>query len=383
MFKKTIKWNKVYVLDLKIIILKGVSCSGKSTLAKKLKKEYNAEILSSDEIKIEIGFTDIKNEPIVFSEIEKRATALLKKKVSVIIDTTNLSRKKTSRWVCLAKKHNAKTICVFINPSDEQLYKNMLARQNFEWKHYHIKKIQRIITGMKDKMTVPTLCDEFDEIILINNEDKSKSKFYNKIFMDNLDLVINKPSEFLKILNDRGLLEEMIPELYRCVGLEQKNRNHTLTVYDHIVKSADNVPIKELKYVMAMMLHDIGKGYPGVKSRIGKFIEPYGKYQKGQIVKLEVLSDGYKVFKDIVPKQYINSDEENHFLDHEHYSAQLTYNILDRLGFNFSFIVEVASLVQYHMYLPYGNENSTKHKKMVEKIHSDLLIIRQADLLGK
>ena len=46
--------------EQKVFIMKGISCSGKSTYAQKLSQDENAIIISSDEIGIELG---LENEP--------------------------------------------------------------------------------------------------------------------------------------------------------------------------------------------------------------------------------------------------------------------------------------------------------------------------------
>ena len=57
-----------------LIMLIGLPSSGKSTLAEKLSKEYNAQILSSDQIRIDLynNINDQEHNDEVFKELHKR-----------------------------------------------------------------------------------------------------------------------------------------------------------------------------------------------------------------------------------------------------------------------------------------------------------------------
>ena len=121
----------------KVFIMKGILCSGKSTYAKELSSQYNAYIVSSDETGKSLGYINTPNDQEVFNIMEEKVCSLLQNNKNVIIDSTNLTTKKTDKWVNISKKYNAQSICVFVNPNEEQWQLQMQKnRINLEKLHY-------------------------------------------------------------------------------------------------------------------------------------------------------------------------------------------------------------------------------------------------------
>lgn len=369
--------------EQKVFIMKGISCSGKSTYAQKLSQDENAIIISSDEIGIELGLENEPNPPEVFNIMEQRASEYLRKGFNIILDSTNLTKKKTNRWVQLARRFKAKAICVFVNIDDEQLNKQMKERINTRWKTKSMKDMENIKFRMKTILQVPTLCDGFDDIILVQYHDKLLSPDWHTYYNKNMEIFLQKPSQFMWDLYDFGKMEKFIPELIPCIGFRQENTHHNLTLFEHMVKAADSLEIKTPEFIWTMCLHDIGKTYPGIKSHIARFKEPYLSFKKGTPYRIEIQNGKYLIHDKEIPKELIITDGQFHYYGHENLSAQMAYRILDRLGFSKEFIVRVCSYIQYHMTLPYGQEPSAKMIKNLYPIYEDLLIIRNADLNGK
>lgn len=60
------------------------------------------------------------------------------------------------------------------------------------------------------------------------------------------------------LLSYPDVLGAVIPEIMPCVGFDQKNHHHCYDVWEHIVRSVENVPpAPALRW--AMLLHDMGK----------------------------------------------------------------------------------------------------------------------------
>ncbi len=68
------------------------------------------------------------------------------------------------------------------------------------------------------------------------------------------------PQPSIKIIGwqEAGLLKRFIPSLDKCVGISQDTKFHVDDVFQHCIKTCDNVPpILSLRW--AGLLHDIGK----------------------------------------------------------------------------------------------------------------------------
>ncbi len=71
------------------------------------------------------------------------------------------------------------------------------------------------------------------------------------------------PSRGLRLLQQTGLLDILLPELSTCVGVEQKGR-HELDVFDHNLAACDAAAPENLPVRAAALFHDIAK--PRVKA---------------------------------------------------------------------------------------------------------------------
>lgn len=71
-------------------------------------------------------------------------------------------------------------------------------------------------------------------------------------------LLSKKPSYGIRLMNDLGVLDTILPELKATVGFNQQNPHHDKNVFDHTLCVLDNVSaILEIR--LAALFHDIGK----------------------------------------------------------------------------------------------------------------------------
>lgn len=110
-----------------------------------------------------------------------------------------------------------------------------------------------------------------------------------------------------------GQYEEvpLLPELRHLAGLPQNPRFHCYDVWEHTLLALDNAP-RDLTLRWAMLLHDLGKGLPGIRRPNPRDGQP--------------------------------SDP-----GHEAQSALLSEKILTRLGYKKKFVTLVTWLVAQHM----------------------------------
>ena len=121
----------------------------------------------------------------------------------------------------------------------------------------------------------------------------------------------SNPSKGIRLLNDSGLLDEIIPEIIPMDGFKQMNPYHDMDLLEHTLCVLENVkPTEELR--LAALFHDIGK--------------------------LETLE--------------IGEDNIGHFYGHEKVSADMAYGILKRLNYPNKTIEKVNLLIKEHMIAP-------------------------------
>ena len=69
-----------------------------------------------------------------------------------------------------------------------------------------------------------------------------------------------KGKDCVKVLKEyEDIISEIIPEVKDMINLDQKNPHHLYTVWDHTLKSIENVPNDDIEMKLAMFFHDIGK----------------------------------------------------------------------------------------------------------------------------
>jgi len=121
-------------------------------------------------------------------------------------------------------------------------------------------------------------------------------------------LLSSKPSRYLKIMVKTGLLDIILPELAKCIGVKQDKRYHKFDVFRHCIYACDNIK-PDLILRLAAVLHDIGK--PSTRKIIGK---------------------------------------KTTFHKHEVVSARLARIVLERLRYKNEIISKVIQLIRLHMY---------------------------------
>lgn len=94
-----------------LIVMCGLQCSGKSTIAAALSNKFNAKVVSSDEIRKQ--HTDWKNDTI-FKFLFQQINSYLQSGLNVILDATNTTIK-MRKQIFSNIKYDCKKICYIIN----------------------------------------------------------------------------------------------------------------------------------------------------------------------------------------------------------------------------------------------------------------------------
>lgn len=245
------------------------------------------------------------------------------------------------------------------------------------------------------RLQIPTYAEDVDRIEIRQNvrADDEAAAF----FQDNEEELVNRPHSLFRQMEREGLLLRFIPEYRGTIGLDQHSPYHTYNVFDHILQAASFVAGTNPKMVWTLLLHDIGKGYPGIKQFFGVFVKPYASFSEKERVVIENggrIRDGldsgdtYRVGGIDVPRECIKTDLVGHFYDHENVGAQLALKILPRLGYSPEFAHEVATLVQFHMTMPRNVDTISpsalqKWYARVGRYAAELMMVRLADDRGK
>jgi predicted kinase len=228
----------------KLIMLIGLPASGKTIHAKKLSEIHNANIHSSDDIRIEL-FDDVNNQDgnsKVFQTLHSRVKNDLINSKNTIIDATNISYKKRMNFLQQLKNIDCFKKCYLIATP----YEKCIQQNNNREKKVPI----HVITRMYKNINIPQYYEGWDDISIIWNMDEYR-------------------------FND-GILFKRLREI------NQNNPHHTLTIGCHCEKCLDICTslTDNKKIRIAAVYHDIGKEFcKSFKNKKGEITEKANYYQ--------------------------------------------------------------------------------------------------------
>lgn len=309
----------------------------------------------------------------------------------IVLDARLYLAKFRRPYVQLAHEHGYRAEAIFCNASYEQALSEVQLQQEMGGPDVSESTIRRL----KRYLRIPTYAEGFDHIEVRTNE--PVNEVAAQFFHDHEQRLLSEPSALIRELERDGSLALWLPELHRAIPIDQHNPHHRFTVYEHILKASETVAGTSLKMIWTMLLHDVGKAYPGIKQFTGSFTEAYGKWKRKQKVVIENgadiregrdIGEFYVVQGTRIPKDLITTDLVGHFYDHENIGAQMAFRVLTRLGYPHDFALEVATLVQFHMMMPRNIEDAelSAIRWWLERVGpyaSDLMLVRLADTRGK
>ena len=154
--------------------------------------------------------------------------------------------------------------------------------------------------------------------------------------------------EGMILLKDSGLMQEIMPELMKCFGVEQKSpgRHHIYDVGDHLLMSLKNCKSTDPVTRFATLIHDIGKP------------QTYKKLPNGTIT----------------------------FYNHEMVSTKIAENIAERLRFSNKEKDKFIKLVRWHQFTVDEHQTDSAIRRTLRNVGpenmEDMLALRVADRLG-
>ncbi|MBQ8425700.1 MAG: ATP-binding protein [Clostridia bacterium] len=146
-------------MDLNLIVMCGIQCSGKSTRAKELAEKYNAVIISSDSLREH--YPNFDNAEI-FRTVYMLMNIYLRKNKNVLIDATNINLK-TRRRLFTNIRVKCNKICYVINTPLEKCIERLHKRNESDYPH---KIDESVLQKYSQSFQMPTKEEGFDEIII-------------------------------------------------------------------------------------------------------------------------------------------------------------------------------------------------------------------------
>ncbi len=156
------------------------------------------------------------------------------------------------------------------------------------------------------------------------------------------------PYDGTLIFRNSGLMVEILPEMEKCFGVEQKSpgRHHIYDVGNHLLMSLKNCKSSDPLVRFATLIHDIGKPVT------------YKKLANGTIT----------------------------FYNHEVVSTRIAENLADRLKFSNKEKERLIILVRWHQFTVDERQTDSAIRRFIRNIGKenleDMLALRVADRLG-
>jgi len=178
---------------------------------------------------------------------------------------------------------------------------------------------------------------------LINNIAKERIK--DELFKI---LKSNNPYAGIFHLKESGLMQEILPEMMKCFGVEQKSpsRHHIYDVGTHLLMALKECKTNDPVTRFATLIHDIGKP------------QTYRKLPTGVIT----------------------------FYNHEMVSTRIAENIADRLKFSSKEKDKFVKLVRFHQFTVDEHQTDSAIRRFIINVGleyvEDMLALRVADRLG-
>ena len=154
--------------------------------------------------------------------------------------------------------------------------------------------------------------------------------------------------EGMILFRSSGLMSEILPEMEKCFGVEQKSpgRHHVYDVGTHLLMSLKFCKSEDVVTRFATLIHDIGKP------------QTYKKLGTGVIT----------------------------FYNHEMVSTKIAKNIAERLRFSKKEADKFIALVRWHQFTVDENQTDTALRRFLKNVGlenvEDMLALRVGDRLG-
>ncbi|MFA6814048.1 MAG: HD domain-containing protein [Candidatus Pacebacteria bacterium] len=157
-------------------------------------------------------------------------------------------------------------------------------------------------------------------------------------------LASDHPANGIKLLDETGLLNYIIPELKLGKKMDQPG-HHTTDVWVHSLDALEACPSSDPIVRLATLLHDVGK-----------------------------------------PETYVEKDKEITFYNHEVLGSRIASKIAKRLRLSKKDVQRIFILVRYHMFYYQPKHSDASVRRFIKKVGleniDNILDLREGDRLG-
>ena len=176
------------------------------------------------------------------------------------------------------------------------------------------------------------------------------NKIAKERIKEELFKIVSSPNPFngMLLFRDSGLMAEILPEMEKAFGIEQKSpgRHHIYDVGTHLLMSLKQCKSDDPVVRLATMMHDIGKA------------ATYKKLPNGVIT----------------------------FYNHEMVGTKIASNIADRLRFSNKEKQKFLNLIRWHQFTVDERQTDSAIRRFIRNVGKenipDMLALRVADRLG-
>jgi len=187
-----------------------------------------------------------------------------------------------------------------------------------------------------EENTLKSLKENVDLIITVSAERIQEE-------LNKLLLKAKYPSTGFRLMQNVGLLERILPELAKGVGVDQPGGYHAYDVFEHSILTVDFAP-RDLVIRLAALFHDMSK-----------------------------------------PETKVLTPDGATFYGHEKRASRVTTKVLQRLRYSNQIIEQVSLLVDKHMFTTGVMDKGVRRliRKMGEDLVFPLLDLRRADVVAQ